>query len=52
MFKDLSDSERLVGNLHRAYLDTDGERGTPADMARALGDMIAYNGGHPLACHA
>jgi cyclase len=51
-FKDLYDSERLVGNLHRAYLDLDGERGTPADMARALGDMVAYNGGRPLTCHA
>jgi cyclase len=51
-FKDLYDSERLVGNLHRAYLDLDGDRGTPADMARALGDMVAYNGGRPLTCHA
>src|SRR5580698_9790680 len=51
-FKDLYDSERLVGNLHRAYLDLDGDRGTPADMARALGDMVAYNGGQPLTCHA
>ncbi len=51
-FKDLHDSERIVGNLHRAYLDLDGERGAPADMARALGDMVAYNGGRPLTCHA
>jgi cyclase len=51
-FKDLYDSERLVGNLHRAYLDLDGDRGTPADMAGALGDMVAYNGGQPLTCHA
>ena len=29
-----------------------GERGAPADVARALGDMVAYNGGRPLTCHA
>ena len=52
-FKDLLDAERLVGNLHRAYLELAGaERGTPVDLARALGDMVAYNGGHPLTCHA
>jgi cyclase len=38
---------------HRAYLELDGaERGTPADLATALGDMVAYNGGEPLTCHA
>jgi hypothetical protein len=37
----------------RAYLELDGaERGTPADLATALGDMVAYNGGQPLTCHA
>ena len=52
-FKDLLDAERIVGNLHRAYLELDGaERGAPADLARALGDMVAYNGGRPLTCHA
>jgi cyclase len=52
-FKDLLDAERVVGNLHRAYLELDGaERGTPADLAAALGDMVAYNGGQPLTCHA
>jgi cyclase len=52
-FKDLLDSERIVGNLHRAYLELDGAgRGAPADLARALGEMVAYNGGHPLTCHA
>jgi cyclase len=52
-FKDLLDAERVVGNLHRAYLELDGaERGTPADLATALGDMVAYNGGQPLTCHA
>ena len=52
-FKDLLDAERIVGNLHRAYLELDGgERGAPIDLAGALGDMVAYNGGHPLTCHA
>ncbi len=52
-FKDLYDSERIVGNLHRAYCELDGaERGAPLDVARALADMVAYNGGRPLTCHA
>jgi cyclase len=52
-FKGLLDAERIVGNLHRAYLELDGaERGAPADLLQALGDMVAYNGGRPLACHA
>ena len=52
-FTGLLDTERVVGNLHRAYLEQDGaERGAPADLARALGEMIAYNGGQPLTCHA
>ena len=51
-FKDLLDAERIVGNLHRAYLELGGaERSAPVDLARALGDMVAYNGG-PLTCHA
>ena len=52
-FKDLLDAERIVGNLHRAYLELDGaERGDPVDLARAQGEMVAYNGGQPLTCHA
>jgi cyclase len=52
-FKDLLDAERIVGNLHRAYLELDqAERGAEVDLVRALGDMIAYNGGQPLTCHA
>jgi cyclase len=52
-FKDLLDAERIVGNLHRAYLELAGaERGAPIDLAQALGDMVAYNGGRPLTCHA
>jgi cyclase len=52
-FRDLLDAERIVGNLHRAYLELDqAERGAEADLVSALGDMIAYNGGQPLTCHA
>ncbi len=52
-FKDLLDAERIVGNLHRAYLELDGgERGASLDLARAFGDMVAYNGGRLLSCHA
>jgi cyclase len=52
-FKGLLDAERIVGNLHRAYLELDrAERGAPVDLARALGEMVAYNGGQPLTCHA
>ena len=52
-FKDLLDAERIVGNLHRAYLELDGgERGAPIDLLQALGDMVAYNGGRLLTCHA
>jgi cyclase len=45
------DSERIVGNLHRAYYDLDPARGEP-DLFAALSDMVAYNGGRPLSCQA
>jgi cyclase len=49
----LLDPERIVGNLHRAYIELDGaERGAHIDMFAALADMVAYNGGKPLTCHA
>lgn len=64
----LLDSERIVGNLHRAYaelddflggadFDDDGdgpaaERGRRIDVAAAFADMVTFNGGRPLACHA
>ena len=52
-FKNLLDAERIVGNLHRAYLELSGaERGTPVDVTQALNDMVAYNNGQPLTCHA
>jgi cyclase len=45
------DSERIVGNLHRAYHDLDHGQPEP-DLVRALTDMVAYNGGLPLSCYA
>ncbi|GAC1586198.1 MAG: MBL fold metallo-hydrolase [Acidimicrobiales bacterium] len=52
-FADLSDSERIVGNLHRAFAELDGaERGAKIDVASALVDMVTYNGGKPLSCSA
>jgi cyclase len=51
-FAGLTDTERIVGNLHRAYAELDGAgRGAPVDIAAALTDMVAYNGGR-LHCHA
>ncbi|MEQ4722345.1 MBL fold metallo-hydrolase [Nonomuraea sp. B19D2] len=49
----LLDSERIVGNLHRAYAELDGQPlGAPIDLATAVLDMITYNGGKPLSCLA
>jgi cyclase len=47
------DAERIVGNLHRAYAELDGAScGAAIDIAAALSDMVAYNGGAPLTCRA
>jgi cyclase len=52
-FAELTDPERLVGNLHRAYAEIEGEaRGAPIDLVAALTDMVTYNGGRPLTCRA
>lgn len=52
-FADLLDAERIVGNLHRAMHELDGnEAGSPMNVVAAIGDMIAYNGGKPLRCLA
>jgi cyclase len=45
------DCERIVGNLHRAYRDLEPHR-PDVDLFSALTDMVAYNGGRPLSCHA
>jgi cyclase len=52
-FAELTDAERIVGNLHRAYAELEGaDPGAPIDTRRALQDMVAYNGGKPLHCLA
>ncbi|HLV74069.1 cyclase [Actinomadura hallensis] len=52
-FAELTDAERLVGNLHRAYAELDGvEPGGRIDVVTAIGDMITFNGGRPLTCRA
>ena len=45
------DRERIVGNLHRAYSDLDPAH-PRVNLAAALRDMVAYNGGVPLSCYA
>jgi cyclase len=50
----LLDCERIVANLHRAYaeLKTDAQGPGRVDRHAALRDMVAYNGGRRLTCHA
>jgi cyclase len=49
----LLDAERIVGNLHRAYAELDGQPlGAPIDLVAPVLDMITYNGGRPLSCLA
>ncbi|MFJ3664680.1 MBL fold metallo-hydrolase [Streptomyces sp. NPDC090119] len=52
-YADLLDPERLVGNLHRAYAEDAGAApGAAIDLGAASADMITFNGGRPLSCHA
>ncbi|GAA3385382.1 MBL fold metallo-hydrolase [Cryptosporangium minutisporangium] len=52
-YAEWTDSERIVGNLHRAYAELDGlPLGTPLDIPQVLGDMVTFNGGKPLTCYA
>ena len=51
-FADWHDSERLVGNLHRAYSELRGEPlGTELDLGVIVSEMITFNGG-PVRCLA
>ncbi|MEX2986307.1 MBL fold metallo-hydrolase [Streptomyces sp. C36] len=51
-YKGLLDSERIVPNLHRAYLEEKGVApGSPVDMPAVFAEMVEFNGGLP-ACHA
>ena len=52
-FAGLTDPERIVGNLYRAYAELEGAApGAPIDTRSALRDMVVYNGGQPLTCLA
>lgn len=52
-FAGLTDPERLVPNIHRAYSELRGEpRGTPLPLMDMFQEMITYNGGQPLRCLA
>lgn len=52
-FSEWHDSERIVGNLHRAYSELRGEpRGAEIDTGKAFAEMLEYNGGQPLRCLA
>ncbi|MFI5735036.1 MBL fold metallo-hydrolase [Kribbella sp. NPDC051587] len=45
----LTDPERIVGNLHRAYAELEGApEGTPLDIHTILGEMVAYTKGQRL----
>jgi cyclase len=51
-FGGLLDSERLVGNLHRAYAERNGVApGADLDVASGFTEMMTYHGGPPT-CHA
>ena len=52
-FEEWLDPERIVGNLHRAYFELEGnERGAAIDMRSAMADMVTWNGGNLLTCLA
>lgn len=48
-FASWQESERLVGNLHRAYVELTGDGAV--DIARVWGDMVTLHGG-PIRCFA
>jgi cyclase len=51
-FAELLDSERLIGNLHRAYAEQAGlPPGAPLEVLKAFQEMVAYHGQLPD-CHA
>lgn len=52
-FGELTDSERLVANLRRAYHEEDGGLpGAHLPSAPAFADMASLNGGRPPTCLA
>lgn len=52
-FAELTDPERLAGNMHRAFAECAGARpGAEIDLAAAFADMLTLNEGRPLRCLA
>ncbi len=52
-FASLTDSERLVGNLHRALAELNGlPEGGPLDIGAAIADMVRLNNGQLMRCCA
>ena len=52
-FADRHDTERIAGNLHRAYSELQGEPlGTVLDLGLIASDMVTLNGGEPVRCLA
>ena len=52
-FAEWHDSERLVGNIYRAFSEIRGEAwGTKLNMSPIIAEMEEYNGGSPLRCLA
>ena len=52
-FGDLTDPERIVPNLYRAYSELRGEpRAAPLPLLEMFQGMVEYNGGRPLRCLA
>ena len=52
-FGEWHDTERIVGNLHRAVAEERGlAPGGDMDILGPIGEMIEYNGGRPLRCLA
>lgn len=53
MFDHLLDTERIVGNLHRAYAELEGGPvARPLDVTRIFGEMVEFNGGRLPVCLA
>jgi cyclase len=51
-YRGWAESERLVGNLHRAYAELAGDPpGTRITVGSVWPDMVAFHGG-PIECHA
>lgn len=50
-FSGWAETERLVGNLHRAYSELSGPLDTRLSVGSVWPEMVAFHGG-PIACHA